>query len=100
MARVLTKPIREHFGELKGITGATMEDGTVYRSSRTGSMTVDRTDHLRAMMRDDRAGQDLVVGGYTPRPTPGGSFCPQCHFSGWSWQHTCPHDGAEMMEWR
>lgn len=98
MTRILTKPVREHFGELRGVTGATMEDGTVYRSSRSGSFEVDRADHVHAMLRDPQVAQDIAVCGHTPRGITHWRTCPVCHHSCWSWQETCPRDGTPTIE--
>ena len=99
MPRVYTKPIKEKFGELRGITGATMEDGTVYRSSRSGSMMVESADHIAAMKRDPRVADNVVVENYVPYSPEGGRHCPKCGFSAWSWQTKCPKDGTETLEW-
>jgi len=98
MPKVYTRPIREKFGELRGITGATMEDGTVYRSGRSGAMTVERSDHILAMKRDPRVADNIVVENFVPR-IEGGRYCPKCSFSAWSWQLKCPRDGSKTLEW-
>jgi hypothetical protein len=97
MAKVITKPVREHFGELRGITGATMEDGTVYRSSRSGKMDV-ADHHIPFMRRDPRVADNIVIGTSMPRVTRG-RYCPVCNFSAWAWQPECPRDGTPTIEW-
>lgn len=98
MTRVYVAPVKERFGELRGITGATMEDGTVYRARRGGVMTVDRADHLAAMKRDPRNADLLAVESFVVRGDHPGRTCPVCAFNGWRWQTHCPRDGAEMRE--
>lgn len=98
MARVYTQPVRERFGDLRGITGATMEDGTVYRARRGGVMTVERADHIAAMKRDPRVAENIAVETFHAGPRTSGRVCPRCGFSGWSWQMTCPRDGTETEE--
>lgn len=98
MARVYTKPVTERFGDLRGITGATMEDGTVYHARRGGVMTVDRADHIAAMKRDPRVAENIAVETFHGSPATRGRHCPTCGFSGWSWQTTCPKDGTATKE--
>ena len=99
MARAYVKPVRESWGEPRGITGATMEDGTVYRSDRSGGMDIDNQQHVIAMKNDPNNADLIVFGSYTPRGIQGGRMCPHCGFSGWSWQTECPRDGHETVEW-
>lgn len=93
MARVFTRPVRERFGDFKGITGATMEDGTVYRARRGGVMTVENAEHIAAMKRDPRVADNIAVETFHAAPSLG-RHCPTCHFSAWEWQMTCPKDGT------
>lgn len=97
MARVFTKPLTERFGDLRGITGATMEDGTVYRARRGGVMTVDDPSHVAAMKRDPRVADNIAVETFHAAPARG-RYCPTCHFSAWAWQVTCPRDGSPTKE--
>ncbi len=95
LTRVFVPPIKERFGELKGITGATMEDGTVYRSRRGGVMNVDRQDHIDAMKRDPRVAEFIAVEGFNVKGH-AGAVCPQCGFAAWRWQDRCPKDGTDL----
>lgn len=97
MTKVFTPPVRERFGDTKGVTGATMEDGTVYRS-RQGVMTVDRADHIAAMKRDPRVAENIAVETFHGGPKVRGRHCPTCKFSAWDWQMTCPRDGTPTKE--
>ena len=92
MARVYTKPLHEKFGELRGITGATMEDGTVYKARRGGVMTVENPEHIAAMKRDPRVADNIAV--ETFHANVRGRHCLSCGFSAWEWQLTCPKDGT------
>ena len=96
MARVYTKPLRESFGELRGITGATMEDGTVYKARRGGVMTVENPDHIAAMKRDPRVMDNIAVETFHAQVH--GRHCPTCEFSAWPWQSECPKDGTPTKE--
>lgn len=98
MSRVYTKPLKENFGDLRGITGATMEDGTVYRARRGGVMTVERADHIAAMKRDPRVSDNIAVETFHAAAGMSGRHCPTCSFSAWPWQMTCPKDGTETEE--
>lgn len=93
MTRVFTQPFRERFRDTRGITGATMEDGTVYRARPGGVMTVDRDDHLAAMKRDPRVAENIAVETFHG-PIMAGRYCPVCNFSAWPWQAECPRDGT------
>jgi hypothetical protein len=97
VTRVYTKPLIEKFGELRGITGATMEDGTKYRARRGGVMTVDRADHIAAMKRDPRVMDNIAVETFHAR-VENGRHCTVCTFSAWPWQLTCPKDGHPTEE--
>jgi len=97
MAKVYTKPLRESFGELRGITGATMEDGTVYKARRGGVMTVENVEHIAAMKRDPRVMDNIAVETFHVPPAPG-RHCPTCQFSAWDWQMICPKDGTPTEE--
>jgi hypothetical protein len=98
MARVFTKPLRESFGELRGITGATMEDGTVYRARRGGVMTVENENHLRAMKSNDPRVTDNIAIETFHAQVENGRHCPTCSFSAWPWQLECPKDGTPTEE--
>jgi hypothetical protein len=97
MARVYTKPLRERFGELRGITGATMEDGTKYRARPGGVMTVDNADHIAAMKRDPRVMDNIAVETFNGAGVKG-RHCLVCNFSAWPWQTQCPKDGTPTEE--
>jgi hypothetical protein len=97
MTKVYTQPFRESFGDTKGITGATMEDGTVYRARRGGVMTVDRSDHIAAMKRDPRVAENIAVETFHAQ-VENGRHCPVCDFSAWPWQMECPRDGTPTEE--
>jgi len=96
MTKVYTRPIRERFGEQHGITGATMEDGTVYKSGRDGGMNVDPS-HAAAMKRDPRVADNIVLENFVPKGVPGRECIP-CHRSLWAWQTECPKCGATTQE--
>ncbi len=97
MGRIFTPPVVEKFHEPRGITGATMEDGTVYRS-RHGVMHVDDANHLAAMKRDPRVADNIAQESFAPRRKLDGRWCGACHKSLWSWQNECPKCGAETQE--
>ena len=99
MAKAYVKPVVTKWGEPRGVTGATMEDGTRYLAARNGSFEVERGDHVAAMKADPNNADLIVFGSYTPRGVKGGRMCPQCGFSGWAWQTVCPRDGHETVEW-
>lgn len=92
MSRVFTRPVRERFGDTSGITGATMEDGTVYRARRGGVMTVDDASHIAAMKRDPRVADNIAVETFHASVS-NGRHCVVCSFSAWPWQATCPKCG-------
>jgi hypothetical protein len=97
MTRVFVPPFREHFGDTKGSTGATMEDGTVYRARRGGVMTVDDPGHVRAMRRDGRLAIESM---HDPHPERLGTVCsaPGCRFRGFPWQTECPRCGSALVK--
>ena len=85
MGKVHTRPVVTKFGEPRGITGATMEDGTVYSATRSGTMQVDRADHIAAMKRDPRVADNIALENFVPSGLKG-RVCPSCNFSAWAWQ--------------
>lgn len=98
MPRVFVPPPQVHnFGETRGVTGATMEDGTVYKARRnTGAMDVDDR-HLSFIKRDGRCAVETFAG--TRHALPGRPCSnPTCHWRGWSWQETCVRCGAPTQE--
>lgn len=80
-----------------GSTGLQMEDGSRYDASRSGRVTVDRPDHVRAIMRaSDKSGgpiAEAVHGGAVGGPS---RECPVCRFIGYLWQPGCPKGHGPM----
>jgi hypothetical protein len=99
MTKMLVPPYSERMGDTRGCTGATMEDGTVYRANRRGQFDVERGDHVRAMLKDPNIAGDIVKEtaacrvDFAGRP---GRFCSAvCDPTEYQpWTKSCPRCGA------
>jgi hypothetical protein len=87
---------RERDGNPTGCTGATMEDGTIYHSTRDGHMEVSRPDHVAAMLRNS---DGFITEEKFSAPRAAGTWCSACGFSGFTFHLTapCPRCGGEMV---
>ena len=99
MPRMLVEPRRTRDGDLTGCTGATMEDGRVFRANRNGLMHVDDPKAAKQMVNNPLAPGMVVEakmhGGGLP-----GATCAGCGFSGFRYQASrpCPKCGSERWE--
>lgn len=99
MTRMLVPPLREKkggFGDLHGCTGATMEDGTVYRANRGGAFEVERADHVRAMQRDPNIAGDIVAETFHAVDHRPGVRCTCGLTEYWPWTKVCPRCGGDL----
>jgi len=102
MTRFAVPPLRDRKGvlsDLHGCTGATMEDGTVYRANRSGTFEVDNPSHARAIRRDPNIAGDIVAVGAAMRNDFGGRpgrYCTAhcCVTEYQPWTKKCPGCGA------
>ena len=98
MTRMLVPPMQSRMGDTRGCTGATMEDGTMYRANRRGSFEVDNADHVRAMRRDPVIAGDIVAEtfhAHDPRP---GRYCTCSPTELYPWTKVCPRCGADTTQ--
>lgn len=84
-----------------GCTGLKMEDGTRYGASRTGRLTVDRPEHVKAIMKASGASGGPISHAVhaAPLDTPS-RHCPECTFIGYGWQTQCPKGHGPMRPGR
>jgi hypothetical protein len=96
---MLVEPRKIKDGGLTGCTGATMEDGTVYRANRAGHIEVEREDHARAMVKNPMAPGHVIEAKFSGAGV-AGATCQSCGFSGFLWQTSapCPRCGGEIKE--
>lgn len=99
MPRMLVEPRRVRDGGLTGCTGATMEDGTVYRANRQGHMEVEDSAHARAMVKNPLAPGHVVEQKFSGAGI-GGTVCQSCGFDGFHFHLSapCPRCGGVMAE--
>lgn len=96
MTRMLVDPMRSSsFGDTRGCTGATMEDGTVYRANKRGHMEVGNPEHVRAMVEGGIVVEQKFSGAAVP-----GVTCRGCGFAGFPFHQSapCPRCGREEWE--
>lgn len=98
MTRFLVPPLREKFGELRGCTGATMEDGTRYFAGRAGAFEVDRPDHARAIRNDPNIAGDIVAETFHAQDARPGWRCSCSVTELWAFTKVCPRCGAPRPE--
>jgi hypothetical protein len=97
---MLVDPVRAQgagkHADLVGCTGATMEDGTVYRADR-GRMDVERDDHAKAMIKNS---DGFIVEEKFSGAGIAGATCTGCGFGAFKWQCNapCPRCGGEIKE--
>ncbi len=96
--KVCVPPVRERFGDLTGCTGATMEDGRVYRANHLGHMTVDPTTARQMVANPAAPGMVAYYTGGVPRVA--GTTCGACGFSGFPFHRSaaCPRCGCKSWE--
>lgn len=95
MTRMLVEPRRDRDGNPTGCTGATMEDGTIYRSNRYGHMEVNDKGHVAAMLRNS---DGFITEEKFSAPKAAGTQCSACGFQGFAFHASapCPRCGGEM----
>lgn len=84
-----------------GCTGLQMQDGSRYEASRSGRLTVERPEHLKAIMRASEASGGPIA--HTVYGAPTGTatrHCPVCAFIGYGWQSQCPKGHGPMAPGR
>ena len=85
----------------KGCYGLSMQDGTRYTANRSGSINVDRPDHLRAIAKN--AGIDIStnapMGMSDTLKDEDGSWCVNCKHRGFKWnlKSGCPRCKGPMI---
>lgn len=86
-------------GHPTGCTGATMEDGTVYRADRHGHMEVGDARHAAQMVSNPLAPGHVVEAKFHGAGVQGVT-CGGCGFSGFRWQASapCPRCGSNNWE--
>jgi hypothetical protein len=84
-----------------GCTGLQMEDGSRYDASRSGRLTVDRPEHVKAIMKASEASGGPIARAIHGAPSGTSSrYCPECTFIGYGWQRDCPKGHGEMLAGR
>ena len=96
MTRMLVPRLTEKHGDFRGVTGATMEDGTAYYANRRGQMEVERADHVAAMKRDPNIAGDIVAETFHAVDRRPGIFCSCGPTELWPWTKVCPRCGADL----
>jgi hypothetical protein len=93
---MLVEPRKNRDGDLTGCTGATMEDGTVYRANRNGLMHVESDAHATAMVKNPLAPGHVVEQKFSGARV-AGVTCGSCGFGGFVWQASapCPRCGSD-----
>jgi hypothetical protein len=78
-----------------GCTGATMEDGTVYRADRAGHMEVEDRGHVAAMLANS---DGFITEQKFSALRAAGTSCSRCGFNGFSFHLSapCPRCGGTM----
>lgn len=99
MPRMLVEPQRTRDGVPVGCTGVTMEDGRVFRASKSGHIDVDDERTARQMVANPLAPGHVLRANFGGGGLPGLS-CGNCGFSAYRFQKSrpCPSCGARNWE--
>lgn len=99
MTRMLVEPLHKGDGDPRGCTGATMEDGTVYRANSQGHMEVTNPEHIKWMKKNPLAPGHVLEQKFSGAGVAGAS-CTSCGFGAFLWQCSapCPRCGGEIKE--
>lgn len=83
--------------QLRGCYGLSMEDGTRYTVNSSGTVTIDRKDHLKALAKGGKVDFSTNTPQWIEAKTEG-TICESCGHHGFKWNQVCPKCLGRMRQ--